>query len=201
MSQGFPPKYPMPAILSDQEVLIALGSNLAAKGMSSYDLVAHSVEILCQEWPDAFRVSRYYATPCFPAGAGPDFVNAAVALRSRCSPQSILKRLHAIEADLGRLREKRWGARAIDLDLVAVGDSVLPDEAGFAQWRDLPPDRQTEIAPDDLVLPHPRLQDRAFVLVPLCDVAPDWRHPVSGRTVREMRDSLPEKMLDEVVPL
>jgi len=78
---------------------------------------------------------------------------------------------------------------------------VLPDPAGFRHWLDLPPEAQSREAPDRLILPHPRMQDRAFVLVPLADVAPDWRHPVLGRTVTQMRDALPAGLLAEVVPL
>jgi 2-amino-4-hydroxy-6-hydroxymethyldihydropteridine diphosphokinase len=91
--------------------------------------------------------------------------------------------------------------RTLDLDLLAVGDLVLPDATTYAEWRALPADLQRLRAPDDLILPHPRMQDRAFVLVPLADVAPDWVHPVLGLSVAEMRDGLPADDLAGVVPL
>jgi 2-amino-4-hydroxy-6-hydroxymethyldihydropteridine diphosphokinase len=81
--------------------------------------------------------------------------------------------------------------RTLDLDLLALGDSVLPDAATQEHWRNLPLADQKRLAPDGLILPHPRLQDRAFVLVPLADVAPDWRHPLTGQTVAAMTASLP----------
>jgi 2-amino-4-hydroxy-6-hydroxymethyldihydropteridine diphosphokinase len=146
-------------------------------------------------------ISPFYATPCFPAGAGPDYVNAAVALKWDRTAKEVLTALHRIEAELGRSRVQRWGQRTVDLDLIAIGDQVMPDAQTFAHWRDLPLDQQMKEAPDQLILPHPRMQDRAFVLVPLADVAPDWVHPVSGLSVVQMRDALDPAVRAEVVAL
>jgi 2-amino-4-hydroxy-6-hydroxymethyldihydropteridine diphosphokinase len=128
-------------------------------------------------------------------------VNAAIRIATDAAPEDILARLHTIEARHGRARIQRWGMRTLDLDLLAVGDLVLPDAATQDGWRALPADLQRLRAPDDLILPHPRLQDRAFVLVPLADVAPDWVHPVLGLSVAEMRDRLPADDLAGVVPI
>ena len=149
------------------------------------------------------RCSRLYKTPCFPAGAGPDYVNAAanIPLRQGQSATDVLALLHKVEGVFGRERRQRWGMRTLDLDLVAIGDSVLPDVATHLNWLNLSPDRQHQIAPDQLILPHPRLQDRAFVLVPLADIAPNWVHPVSGLTVRQMLAALPQADRDAVVAL
>ncbi len=146
-------------------------------------------------------VSRGYRTPAFPAGAGPDFLNAALALETAGPPEVILSELHEIERIFGRERHERWGQRRLDLDLIAAGDIILPDAATQLEWCQLPLDRQVVEAPDQLVLPHPRLQDRAFVLVPLRDVAPDWRHPVSRLSVTEMCAQLPPREVADVVPL
>lgn len=145
--------------------------------------------------------SRFFATPCFPPGAGPDYVNAAARLSFDGGAEELLGVLHGIEADFGRERVQRWGQRVLDLDLIAAGEAVLPDAATYREWLDLPLEAQTKRAPDRLILPHPRLQDRGFVLVPLAEVAPEWRHPVLGRTVAEMVEALPQAARDEVVPL
>jgi 2-amino-4-hydroxy-6-hydroxymethyldihydropteridine diphosphokinase len=91
---------------------------------------------------------------------------------------------------MGRKRRERWGPRIIDLDLVAAGFAILPDLETYRQWRDLGENEQMRLAPDRMIVPHPRLQDRAFVLLPLLDVAPNWQHPVLGKTVRQMCDEL-----------
>ena len=113
----------------------------------------------------------------------------------------ILAHLLAVEMEFGRERKRRWGMRTLDLDLVAWGDLILPDRSVFDHWRRLDPALQAQAAPDRLILPHPRLQDRAFVLVPLADVAPEWCHPVLGLTVLQMIEALAQADRRVVVPL
>ena len=146
-------------------------------------------------------VSRFYRTPAFPPGSGPDFVNAAALVASAMPPAKVLAALHSIEGAFGRTRETRWGPRTLDLDLLTFGDAVLPDRDTYLEWRDLPPERQHGVAPDHLILPHPRLQDRAFVLIPLAEIAPHQIHPVTGLTVAEMAIALPEAEKAAICPL
>lgn len=145
--------------------------------------------------------SRFFSSPAFPVGAGPDFVNAALRIQTQLSAYELLSALHRIEADFGRLRRTRWSPRTLDLDLIGYDDLILPNRATYLEWAHLPLDLQMLRAPGELVLPHPRLADRGFVLVPLMDVAPDWRHPVTGATVRDMVSALSKKQISEVVAL
>lgn len=184
---------------TSDDVLIALGSNLTSPAGSPSDTLHMALKALKERGAVIRGQSPIYRTPAFPAGAGPDFANAAAWLTMDGTPKQFMAALHQVEAELGRVRVARWGQRTLDLDLIAIGDRLLPDADTHEQWRDLPPAQQMLETPQELILPHPRLQDRAFVLVPLADVAPDWRHPALGKTVTQMRDSLPQTDRDSVV--
>lgn len=106
--------------------------------------------------------SRFYRTPPWGNLAQPDFVNAAIAVETSLSAHALLDALLATERAFGRVRDgERWGPRTLDLDLLAYGDAVIDDER--------------------LAVPHPRIAERAFVLLPLADIAPDTVLPGQGR--------------------
>lgn len=179
----------------DAKVLVALGSNATSHHGDPAATVNAALRRLNGEGLRVSAQSRLYLTPFIPVGGGPDVVNAVAVVETGLSPEALLAALHRIEAAFDRDRRQRWGARTLDLDLLLVDDLVLPDRATFEAWRTAPPERQRAEAPDGLVLPHPRLAERAFVLVPAAEVAPHWRHPVLGHTLAELLAALPE---DEV---
>ncbi len=181
--------------------VVALGANLNLSGLGPKVTLRRAIEALSNRGVVIRAESRFFETPCFPPGAGPDYVNAALLIETDLSPAQLLEVLHEVEHEFGRERVQRWGMRTLDLDLVCYEDQVLPDPGTFDRWLTLPADAQREEAPEQLILPHPRLQDRAFVLVPMADVAPDWRHPVLGLTVLQMLEALPAEDIAAVTPL
>lgn len=181
--------------------LLALGANLPIDGVPPRETLPRALALLGERSGVAVQASMFYRTPAFPPGSGPDFVNAAAALDWRGSPGALLSLLHEVEAVFGRTRSTRWEARIMDLDLIALGDLVLPDAGTQRAWAALPPARAAVETPDQLILPHPRLAERSFVLVPLAEIAPEWRHPVTGASVAEMLAARPADERAEIWPL
>ena len=156
-----------------QTILIAIGGNLASAGgrtpLETCQWAAGQLARL--PGLELRKVSRWFATAPVPASDQPRFVNGAAWLSGAAEPCRLLDALQAIEAAAGRVRGVPNAARTLDLDLLAMDDLVM--------------------ATPRLVLPHPRLQDRAFVLAPLHDVRPDWTHPVLGLGVAAMLAAVP----------
>ncbi|MEM1272682.1 MAG: 2-amino-4-hydroxy-6-hydroxymethyldihydropteridine diphosphokinase [Pseudomonadota bacterium] len=170
--------------------LVALGANLPSDVGDPPATIEMAFAALSEIAAGPLAQSKMYQTPAFPAGSGPDYVNAAAAVPWRGTAETLLLALHRIEAAAGRTRSARWEARILDLDLLSFGEAVLPDAKTEETWRLLPPDAAMHATPDQLILPHPRLSERGFVLVPLIEIAPDWRHPVTGLTVTAMHAML-----------
>jgi 2-amino-4-hydroxy-6-hydroxymethyldihydropteridine diphosphokinase len=148
-----------------------LGSNLPSRAGSSRETLRAALSKLAQNGVVPLQVSAFYATPAWPDPADPSYVNAVACVKTSLAPDALMARLHDVERNFGRARGARNAPRTLDLDLLDYDGRI---ESG-------PP-----------VLPHPRIAQRAFVLVPLADVAPLWKHPVSGRTVRALIAALPE---------
>lgn len=181
--------------------LIALGSNQEWRQHNSSDIISESIMLISKSIGMVQRVARFYSSESFPKGSGPDFVNTCILIRTSLSPEDILNALHDIEKRFDRVRQQRWAPRTVDLDLIFYGQKVFPDEATYDAWRSLSPDRQREIAPDGLILPHPRLQDRSFVLGPLLDIMPEWHHPVLGSNVLQMWQALADEDRNSIWPI
>jgi 2-amino-4-hydroxy-6-hydroxymethyldihydropteridine diphosphokinase len=147
-------------------VAIALGSNLGDRAAHLTYAVARLRSFL-----DHLQVSSFHETEPVGVIAQPLFLNAAAVGGTTLAPRRVLDRLLAIEAERGRERPHPGAPRTLDLDLVLYGNAMI-DEPG-------------------LVVPHPRFRDRAFVLEPLSEVAPDLVDPLSGKTILELRRALP----------
>lgn len=151
-------------------VYIALGANIPGPAGAPRATLEAALARLEAAGVHIRRCSRWYRSPAWPDPADPEFVNAVAEVETGLAPAALLALLHQIEAALGRVRGAPNAPRAIDLDLLDYRGAV---EAG-------PP-----------ALPHPRLHRRAFVLLPLAEIAPGWRHPVSRRAVAELAAALP----------
>ena len=172
-------------------MLIALGGNLVGQKDSPLEYLQDAICEFSQSGIDVKAQSRVYRTPCFPAGAGPDFLNAALVCVTDLTPASIMRTLHDIESRAGRTRVQRWAPRVLDLDLLAVGDLICPDIARYRDWAGLDLQDQMRLAPGELILPHPRMHERRFVLVPLLELWPEAVDPRGGTPYAGQLDQLP----------
>lgn len=116
-------------------------------------------------------VSPWYRSAPWPVSDQPWYVNGVAEVATHLTPEDLLARLHGIESEFGRVRSVPNAARTLDLDLLAFDDQIR--------------------AGGTITLPHARLQDRDFVLAPLADLAPTWRHPILGKTATELLAGLP----------
>lgn len=149
-------------------IYVGLGANLPSPdyGTPEATLTA-ALERFAAAGVAVVARSPWYRSAPVPRSGQPWFVNGVAAVETDLAPEPLLRALHGIEAVFGRVRRERWGPRVIDLDLIAFHDKVLA-------------------APGGPEIPHPRMHERAFVLLPLADLAPDWRHPVLGREVGDL---------------
>ncbi len=149
--------------LSSTACAIALGANLG----QPIDTLNAAVQTLSETAGIIVtaRSSWYLTAPVGPPQ--PDYLNGCVVLETAIEPHDLLTILLDIENQFGRVREVRWGARTLDLDLVLYGDRVLQSPR--------------------LEIPHPRFRERSFVLVPLAEIAPDWIDPISNSPIEQLR--------------
>jgi 2-amino-4-hydroxy-6-hydroxymethyldihydropteridine diphosphokinase len=147
-------------------VYLSLGSNVGGRAGN----LNAAIERL-RAFGEIVAVSAFYETEPVEFTAQPWFVNCAVALNTEKPPQELLAGILDIEQKLGRLRGQKKGPRIIDVDILFFGDAIVDDSG--------------------LTIPHPAMHERRFVLEPLAQIAPDVRHPVFKRTIKELRDALP----------
>ena len=146
---------------ASSDVLLSLGANLGFPIDQLRGAITRLREIV-----DISAVSPVYRAEPVGAPSQPDYYNLACTGRTTLAPEALLRATQAIETDMGREHAYRYAPRPIDIDIVAYGNRILDSE--------------------DLTLPHPRAAERRFVLAPIRDIAPGWRHPLLGRTAAEL---------------
>ena len=148
---------------------IALGSNLGDKAAN----LRRALELLDERGVEVVKVSSFICTEPYGVTDQPQFLNAVCQVRTSLEPLALLHTLLGIEQEMGRVRLRHWGERNIDLDLLLYEDVVM----------DTP----------ELKLPHPDMQNRDFVLLPLFEIAPELIHPVLRKNIRELKEKLIER--------
>jgi len=151
-------------------IYIALGANLPSRFGAPRVTLETALQMLAAENIAVLKRSSWWRSTAVPVSDQPDFINGVVEIDTALQPADLLGLLHRLETICGRIRQQRWEARPVDLDLLDYRGRI---EAGDA----------TRQSP---VLPHPRLQDRLFVLLPLQEIAPDWRDPASGTGLADL---------------
>jgi 2-amino-4-hydroxy-6-hydroxymethyldihydropteridine diphosphokinase len=147
-------------------ILIALGSNLSGSWGAPRDTVLRALSEMRHHNIRVLTVSRLIETTPFGVENQPNFVNAVASIETALPPENLMRALHMIERKAGRKRLKRWGPRTLDLDLL--------DYHGLIR-------KPSRYSIKPLALPHPGIEQRSFVLQPILDVAPEWKHPVSRK--------------------
>ncbi|KQW71431.1 2-amino-4-hydroxy-6-hydroxymethyldihydropteridine pyrophosphokinase [Phenylobacterium sp. Root77] len=150
----------------DDAAVVALGGNVAGDYGSSEALLEAALARFAEAGLPILRRSSWWRSAAWPDPNNHEYRNGVVLVEARLSPQALIQTLFMLESEFGRTRSVRNAPRTLDLDLIAHGRIISEDPA--------------------LTLPHPRAHERLFVMGPLAEIAPDWRHPVLGKSASEL---------------
>lgn len=156
-------------------IFIGLGGNLACPTFGPPRATCGAaLQIMEQRGIKIAAHSRWYESAPVPVSDQPWYVNGVVTVETTLNARELVHEVLEIENELGRRRSVANAPRTIDLDVIAYGDDVIEGDAG-----------------NHVTIPHPRMHDRAFVLLPMAEIAPDWRHPASGAAIKDLIAALP----------
>jgi 2-amino-4-hydroxy-6-hydroxymethyldihydropteridine diphosphokinase len=159
-------------------IYVALGANVPSAAGPPQVTLRQALEAMPRHGIQVLAVSPFYRSEAWPNPADPPFVNAVAEVKTRLMPGQLLRTLLVIEKAFGRVRKRSNEPRTLDLDLIDYGGLVSDAE--------------------QLMLPHPRMHERAFVLRPLADIAPAWRHPDTGEVISVLLGNVGEAGLERL---
>jgi 2-amino-4-hydroxy-6-hydroxymethyldihydropteridine diphosphokinase len=161
-------------------ILVALGSNVPGPWGLPHETVEQALGELDRPPLRLVRASRLIRTAPMGPRDQPDFINAVAVIATDLDASDLLARLHDIELSADRRRSLRWGPRTLDLDLIDYDGRIIGEADEVRTRHGL------------MLLPHPGIAERAFVLAPIAEIAPQWRHPLTGKSAAEMLEELGE---------
>lgn len=158
-------------------IFIGMGGNLPGAFGPPLQSLTYAVSRFAELGMAVIACSPWYGAQAVPVSDQPDFVNGVIQVETGLTPLELLEALHGLERLFGRVRGAQNAARTLDIDILAYHELCR----NFSREGD-----------QELIIPHPRMHQRAFVLAPLCDIAPEWRHPGLGVTAEELLAALPK---------
>jgi len=165
-------------LVAMSQILVGMGANYPGPWGTPSKTIDRALESLDEKGIQLVAVSDFYETAAVGRAGQPPYVNAVALIETAMPPEALLRRLKHIERSAGRRGGSPWGPRTLDMD-------VLDYKGRVQNWRGLTP-RFARAGQRPLVLPHPWIENRPFVLRPLLDVSPNWRHPVTKKSAQEL---------------